>query len=247
MRVVIVDDERLARDELRRLLKAHESVQIIGEAANIVQAQEVIAEQQPDLLFLDIQMPGGSGFDLLEKLEDAPDVIFTTGYDQFAIRAFEVNALDYLLKPIEVQRLELALLKHYKLKQVKSNGDAPAQQASSPSVPFLSLDSKVFIKDGEQCWFIALEKIALFESEGNYARVYFEQQRPLLLRSLNQLETRLDPKHFVRISRRHIVNLAFVQKISPSSAGGLILHLQAGLTVEMSRRRAMEFREFTRL
>jgi two-component system LytT family response regulator len=244
MRVVLVDDERLARDELRRMLKVHEGVDIVGEAANILQAQQVITEVQPDLLFLDIQMPGGSGFDLLEQLDDAPDVIFTTGYDQYAIRAFEVSALDYLLKPVDVQRLELALLKHFKLKQLKQAVDSSHSQAS-PTL--LALDSKVFIKDGEHCWFIALEKIALFESEGNYARVYFEQHRPLLLRSLNQLEERLDSQHFVRISRRHIVNLAFVQRIVPSAAGGLLLHLQGGVTVEMSRRRAQEFKQFNRL
>lgn len=233
MRAVIIDDERLARAELRRLLKAHAEVQVVAEAANVQLGLQAIAQHAPDLIFLDIQMPGGSGFDLLCALDNPPSVIFTTAHDQFAIRAFEVSALDYLLKPMEACRLAQALLK-------ARRGAPVAERAPAP-------DGKVFIKDGDRCWFVALDKIALFESDGNYTRVYFEQHRPLLLRSLNQLEAKLDPSQFMRVSRRQIVNLHFVVGVAPAPAGGLTLMLKNELKVSMSRRRAVLFMQLNRL
>ena len=233
MKAVIIDDERLARAELRRLLKAHPDVQVVAEAANAQEGLQAIEEHAPELIFLDIQMPGGSGFDLLSTLDNPPAVIFTTAHDQFAIRAFEVSALDYLLKPVETTRLAQALAKAQKGAPVAERGPAP--------------DGKVFIKDGDNCWFVALEKIALFESEGNYTRVYFDQNRPLLLRSLNQLEAKLDPNQFLRVSRRQIVNLHFVASVTPAAAGGMTLTLQNELKVGMSRRRAVLFKQINRL
>ncbi len=236
MRVLIVDDERLARAELRRLLAAHPEVQIIGEAANILEARQAIEEMAPELILLDVQMPGGSGFDLLATLEHVPAVIFTTAFDQYAIRAFDVSALDYLLKPIEAPRLASALQKFKK--EPEAARDKP--QLSAP-------DGKVFIKDGDRCWFVAMEQIILFESEGNYTRVYFDRNRPLLLRSLNQLEARLDPERFLRVSRRQIVNLDFVVDIAPAPAGGMVLTLKDELKVPMSRRRAAQFKQLNGL
>lgn len=234
MKALLIDDERLARDELRRLLKPHPNVQIVGEAADIVQARKAIAQHLPELLFLDIQLPGGSGFDLLAALDAPPAVIFTTAFDQYAIRAFEVSALDYLLKPIDPRRLAQALEK---------TGARSAPAAPTGPGP----DNKVFIKDGERCWFVALEQIMLFESEGNYTRVYFDAHQPLLLRSLNQLEAKLDPSAFMRVSRRQIVNLKYVTAVAPAPAGGLTLTLPGGLQVAMSRRRAVSFRHLNRL
>ncbi len=235
MRVLIIDDERLARAELRRLLGAHPEVVIVGECANAVEGRMAIEEMEPDLIFLDVQMPGGSGFDLVTSLETSPPVIFTTAFDQYALRAFDVSALDYLLKPVEAPRLAAALRK-FKRPEVAAGEPAPG-------VP----DGKVFIKDGDRCWFVALEHIMLFESEGNYTRVYFDNNRPLLLRSLNQLEARLDPERFVRASRRQIVNLDFVVNIAPSPAGGMVLTLKDDLKVDMSRRRAAQFRQLNGL
>ncbi|PRC93835.1 LytR/AlgR family response regulator transcription factor [Solimicrobium silvestre] len=234
MKIILIDDEHLARMELRRLLAVYADCEIVAEAANIEEAQRAIEEHKPDLIFLDVQMPDGSGFDLLDQLESVPEVIFTTAFDSYALRAFEVNALDYLQKPISAERLTQAL----KRVRSKINEAKPALLASS---------SKIFIKDGERCWLVALEKIALFESEGNYTRVYFDQHRPLLLRSLNQLEQRLDATQFIRASRRFIVNLQFVEHIGPSAASGLVFTLQNGLSVEMSRRRAAEFKELSRI
>jgi two-component system, LytTR family, response regulator len=232
IRALIIDDERLARSELRRLLAAHGEIEIAGEAANIDEAEREIDDKKPALIFLDVQMPGGSGFDLLARLERVPEVIFTTAFDQYALKAFEINALDYLQKPIEAQRLAAALARM----------SERAHKAQSP----LAIDNKIFIKDGERCWFVKLAQIALFESEGNYTRVYFEDagrtERPLVLRSLNQLEERLDERQFFRANRRHIVNLNFVARVTPSTAGGLNLVLANEVAIEVSRRRALEFK-----
>jgi two-component system LytT family response regulator len=232
MKVAIIDDERLARSELRRLLDAHPDYEVVAEAANVADGIHAVQAMAPELIFLDISMPDGTGFDLLAALPRAPAVIFTTAHDQHALRAFDVNALDYLLKPIEPARLAQALL--------KCRGEA----APAPAV---ATDGKVFIQDGERCWFVEMDQIVLFESEGNYSRVYFDNNRPLLLRSLNQMEERLDPQHFMRVSRRHIVNLRFVRSVGPSPSGGLVLQLEGGLNVDMSRRRAVEFKQLKRL
>jgi two-component system LytT family response regulator len=235
MKVAIIDDERLARNDLRRLLGEHAHLQVVAEAASVAEGLRAIGAMAPELVFLDIQMPDGSGFDLLRALDDPPAVIFTTAFDEHALRAFNVNALDYLLKPIEPQRLAQALAKI---------GPTAAEMSDPKAAP---PDGKVFIQDGERCWFVALDRIVLFESEGNYTRVYFDQHRPLLLRSLNQLEERLDAQHFMRTSRRQIVNMRFVVDIGTSPSGSLALTLEGGLRVEMSRRRAAGFKQSNRL
>lgn len=228
IRALIIDDERLARGELRRLLLPHGFIDVVGEAADADAARSAIDTLAPDLIFLDVQMPGASGFDLLASLGEVPQVIFTTAFDAYALKAFEVNALDFLQKPINADRLAIALAR------------AREQVTRSRSRPG-SLE-KIFIKDGIRCWFVALRDILLFESEGNYTRVYFDGERPLLLRSLNQLEQRLDGSRFFRANRRHIVNLDFVSGVESAPSDGLVLVLGDGLRVELSRRRAVEFR-----
>jgi two-component system LytT family response regulator len=267
MRTLIVDDERLARNEMRRLLAAHPGLVIVGEAANPREARAAIETLAPDLVFLDVQMPGGSGFDILASLDTAPAVIFTTAFDGYALRAFDVSALDYLLKPIEPARLAHALRKlgtrletraavteqeqaqtqNKARDKVEDKAEDNAEDKAQPVHERGAADGKVFIKDGERCWFVALEQIMLFESEGNYTRVYFDGNRPLLLRSLNQLEARLDPERFLRTSRRQIVNLDFVQGIAPGPGAGMVLTLTGDLKVAMSRRRAAQFRQLNGL
>ncbi|AXA91804.1 LytTR family DNA-binding domain-containing protein [Massilia sp. YMA4] len=229
MRVLIVDDERLARAELRRLLAAHPEVTIAGEAVNAAQAIEQVAQLRPDVLLLDVQMPGASGFDLLQALDDPPEVIFTTAFDRYALQAFEVNALDYLQKPIQAPRLAAALQR------------AARRLALHPLPAAAAAPRQLFIKDGERCWFVETGRIRLFESDGNYARVYFDAERPLLLRSLNQLEERLGPR-FVRASRKHLVNLDHVRTMAAGDGGTLILEMTDGMRVEVSRRRAAALR-----
>ncbi len=240
MKALIIDDERLARTELRRLLEPFKEIQIVGEAVNVDDAIEKISQLSPELLFLDIQMPGKSGFDLLEMLDKVPKVIFTTAYDEYALKAFEYNALDYLLKPIEPKRLEEAIRKIVE----REKKDV---QIKSALPDILSAEDQVFVKDGDRCWFVKLERIRLFESEGNYVRLYFEDNKPLILRTLNYLDERLDPRSFFRANRKHIINLKWIESIEPWLNGGLLVKLKGGQKVEVSRRQAVKFKEMLSL
>ncbi len=240
-KAIIIDDERLARNELKKLLMEFPDVEVIGEAANANEGIEKIESLGPDLIFLDIQMPGKTGFEMLAELERAPHVIFTTAYDEYALKAFEVNALDYLMKPVEPKRLADALLK---LQQA----DEKEQLAySTMSRGMLSEHDQVFVKDGERCWFVKLGEVRLFESVGNYAKVFFSTNKPLILKSLNALEERLDEKVFFRANRKHIVNMRMIDKIEPYFNGGLLLELIGGEKVEVSRRQAVKFKEMMSL
>jgi two-component system LytT family response regulator len=242
MRAIIIDDERLARAELRKLLQEFPEVEIVDEAANAEEGIAKIDSLHPDLIFLDIQMPGKTGFDMLAQLERTPQVIFTTAYDEFALKAFEVNALDYLLKPVEPKRLADAIhkLQHGEAKEIK-----PAGEFVNNSI--LGENDQVFVKDGERCWFVKLSEIRLFESVGNYAKVFFGSNKPLILKSLNALEERLDEKFFFRANRKHIVNLHLIEKIEPYFNGGLLLELKGGEKIEVSRRQTVKFKEMMSL
>jgi len=235
---IIIDDERLARNELKKLLEQHPEIQIIDEASSVDEGVEKIELARPDLIFLDIQMPGKTGFDLLGELEKAPKVIFTTAFDEFALKAFEVNALDYLLKPIDPNRLSDAIQ--------KLQTEIALEQASllggSTRGPLTEAD-QVFVKDGEKCWFVKLAEIRLFESVGNYAKVYFSTHKPLILKSLNALEDRLDEHVFFRANRKHIINLHWIEKIEPYFNGGLLVELKGGEKIEISRRQTVKFKE----
>ncbi|RYY54509.1 MAG: response regulator [Chitinophagaceae bacterium] len=242
MRAIIIDDERLARNELRKLLQDFPEVEIIDEAANADEGIQKIESLQPDLIFLDIQMPGKTGFEMLAELERAPQVIFTTAYDEFALKAFEVNALDYLLKPVEPKRLADAV---HKLQTGETREKATGTEFTNNSI--LGEDDQVFVKDGERCWFVKLSDIRLFESVGNYAKVFFGPNKPLILKSLNALEERLDEKFFFRANRKHIVNLRMIEKIEPYFNGGLLLELKGGEKIEVSRRQTVKFKEMMSL
>lgn len=239
MKALVVDDERLARTELKRLLNPFKDIKVVGEAVNADDAVKKIDQLKPDLLFLDIQMPGKSGFDLLEELDKVPTVIFTTAYDEYALKAFEYNALDYLLKPIEPNRLEETINKLVEKSRKKSTAESDK--------PILLESDQVFVKDGEKCWFVKLEKIRLFESEGNYVRIYFENNKPLILRTLNYLDERLDSKTFFRANRKHIVNLKWIDVIEPWLNGGLLVKFKDGQKVEVSRRQAIKFKDMLSL
>ena len=224
MKAILVDDEPLARFEMRRLLRAHPEIEIVGEAEDGEEGLRLIEELAPEVLFLDVQMPGMTGFDLLEKIDrDLPEVIFTTAYDQHAIQAFEVNALDYLLKPIAPERLAGALSR------------LGAKRAKNRL-------TQVFVRDAGRCWIVRLADIFLLESEGNYTRLWFATERPLIRRSLNALELQLDPQSFFRANRRQILNLNWVQDTYLGVGGGLVVTLTGGQEVELSRRQSEELR-----
>ena len=234
MKAIIIDDERLARVELRRLLALHKKINIIGEAKNVDDALKKIEELKPDLIFLDIQMPGKNGFELLESLDTVPTVIFTTAYDEYALKAFEYNALDYLLKPIDPDRLAETIEK-----VLLRNQEVMTSELSN----ILKEDDQIFVKDGERCWFVKLSSIRLFESEGNYVRLYFDSNKPLILRTLNYLDERLDSKNIFRANRKHILNLKWILNIEPWLNGGLLVKLKGDHKIEVSRRQAIKFKE----
>jgi two-component system, LytTR family, response regulator len=238
IKAIIIDDERLARTELKKLLQEFSDVLVIEEAANVNEGIEKIDLLNPDLIFLDIQMPGKTGFDLLAELDKTPHVIFTTAYDEYALKAFEVNALDYLLKPIEPKRLSDAIHK-VQYEMSKESGEEHGIVNRGP----LTENDQVFVKDGERCWFVKLNEIRLFESVGNYAKVFFASNKPLILKSLNALEERLDEKVFFRANRKHIINLRWIEKIEPYFNGGLLVELKGGEKIEVSRRQTVKFKE----
>ena len=240
MKALIIDDERLARKELKSLLQDSIEITVVGEAINADDAYQKITELRPDLLFLDIQMPGKTGFELLEMLDSVPEVIFTTAYDEYALKAFDVNALDYLLKPIQKERLQESVKKLFDKAPIE-----PDEDYDQPTK--LGFNDQVFVKDGDRCWFVRLSDVRLFESEGNYIKVYFEDNRPMIHKSLNALDEKLDDRSFFRASRKHIINLSWIEKIEPWFNGGLMVQLKGGQNVEVSRRQAARFKEMMSL
>jgi two-component system LytT family response regulator len=223
IRVLIIDDERAARSEIRRLLASYLDFEIMGEAVNADDALKMISEQMPDLLFLDIQMPEKSGFDLLESLAQVPPVIFTTAYDQYAVKAFEVSALDYLVKPIRDERFEKAI--------------AQARQRLSKTDPA----GQIFVKDRQQYHFIQWSSVHLIKSMDNYARIFFGDKNVFLKSSLNQLEEKLNSSIFFRINRAQIINRQYIQAIT-TVGGRLKIVLNTGTELEVSDRQSAKFK-----
>lgn len=232
MKAILVDDTRLARQELHFLLKNHKDIQVIGEAENADEAKQLIEELKPDLVFLDIQMPDKDGFELLEMLDEVPQIVFTTAYSEYAIKAFDYNALDYLKKPITEDRLAVAL------QRVREN----LERVEIPK-DVLGEHSQVFVKDGEKCWFVTLEDVRLFEIWDNYTRIYFNEHKPMIPKTLQYMESRLDPKVFFRANRQQIINMKWIDKIEPWFSGTIRLYLKDGTEVEVSRRQTSRFKE----
>ncbi|MCE2787401.1 MAG: LytTR family transcriptional regulator DNA-binding domain-containing protein [Sphingobacteriales bacterium] len=238
IKTIIVDDERLAREGLKNLLKDFPEINIIGEAGNADEASELVDRLKPQLLFLDVEMPGKNGFALLEDLIDTPCVIFTTAYNEFAIKAFEVNALDYLLKPIQTERLRQGIAR---VKKEIADISADSQKNQ------LGDKDQVFIRDGEKCWFVKMEDIRMIESAGNYAKIYFDEYHPLIHKTLHALDERLSPSMFFRANRQQIINLRYIDKIEPFFNAGFIIIMKDGTKVEVSRRQSVKFKEMMSL
>jgi two-component system LytT family response regulator len=242
IKTILIDDERLAREELKSMLVHFPEIEVISEAKNGEEGVHQINELNPDLIFLDVNMPGLSGFDLLKQLEEIPLVVFITAYDEYAIKAFDVDALDYILKPVDPVRLK-ETIKKITSKFVEDNLSNGNDSLAIAPKKTLSITDSVFIKDGEKCWFVELSKIRILESEGNYVKVHFDTFRPLILRSLGSFEERLDPDYFFRANRKFIINLKWIEKVENWFNGGLIVELKSGEKVEISRRQAIRFRE----
>jgi len=234
MRTIIVDDERLAREEFKSMLKKHPQIEIVGEFKNTIEAEKGLKELQPELMFIDIQMPGETGLESLERIDFAPRTIFVTAYDEFAMKAFELKAYDYLLKPLDTERLEDLI------SRLEEENKTPASVENTNK---LKKGDKILIKDGDKVWFINIDDIRYFESDGNYVKVYFDTFHPLLLRSLNNLNDRIDPKLFFRANRKYLINLETIVKIDTWFNGGLNVELDCGTKIEISRRQAIKFKD----
>lgn len=237
MTSIVVEDSRLARQELKNMLENHPEIQVIGEASHAEEARQLIETLEPDLLFLDIQLPGKNGFELLEMLETSPMVVFTTAFDEYAVKSFEYNTLDYLLKPIRPERLAATI------RRVVDRWESQDRSHRSP----MHAQSQVFVRDGDACWLVQLKEVRLMEVVGNYTRLYFEDNRPLIQRSLNQLETRLDPQLFFRVNRQQMINLQWIEHIDTWFNGKLKIRLRGGEEVEVSRRQATKFKDILSL
>jgi two-component system LytT family response regulator len=229
IRVLVIDDERSARAEMKRLIGASPELELIGEAANADQAEEMIATLLPDVLFLDIQMPERSGFELLEGLTDVPMVIFITAFDRFAVKAFEVNALDYLLKPIRIERFEQAIAK---LKERFNR---------------LERNHQVFVRDKDRYYFVKWDAVYLIESMDNYVRIFFDERNAWLKSSLNKLEASLDSGRFFRCNRAQLINLSFISEMTTGKNGNLVLNLHNGQVIEVSERRSAVLRSLRKI
>jgi len=236
IKTVIIEDSRLARNELKELIRTHTKITIVGEAENVDDGYALILESRPDLLFLDINMPEKDGFELLEMLDEVPITIFTTAFDEYAIKSFEYNALDYLLKPINEKRFAQAMEKvEAKMENKSKPAEAPQER--------LTGTSQIFIKDGEKCWLVRIDDISHFEIVGNYTRVFFKDEKPMLYKSLNQVEEKLPEHYFFRANRQQIINTNFIADVIPWFNGKLKLTMQNGSEVEVSRRQSYLFKD----
>lgn len=229
---IIIEDEYLAAEELLKMLSVHPEIEVLAIADSVASALEQIEQHKPQLIFLDINLNGASGFDILEKLDEVPSVIFVTAYDQYALKAFEVSALDYLLKPINPQRLSEAIQK------IKKQFLPTEQKVSQ-----LSMDKRIFIKDGEQCFFVPLAEVHLMESFGNYVRIYYGNNKPLLHKSLNYLEEKLPDSHFFRANRQYLINIHFIKNIESYFNNTLQVEMPDGIKIEISQRQSVKFKE----
>lgn len=244
IRCIIIDDERLARNELKSLLSGFSQLEIIAESGDPEEAVEMINQLAPDLIFLDIQMPGMNGFELLEKIDKSPEVIFVTAYDDFALKAFQVNALSYLVKPVDSKLFSEIVEKQ--INKIKVQNFNPKEE-SNHSIQYLDKKDKVFVKDGDRCWFVQLDKIELFESEGNYVKLYFDDEKPMIHKTLNNLEEKLNPQNFFRANRKYIINLDYVDNIESWFSGSLLVKTKSGKEIELSRRQSAKFKEIMSL
>lgn len=241
IKTIIVEDSRLARNELKELIKMHPELEVIGEAENVDTAYKMINELKPQLIFLDINMPEKDGFELLEMLDDVPVTVFTTAFDEYAIKSFEYNALDYLLKPINEKRFGDAVQK------IKDKVNSTDDEQDHVATQSLTEESQIFIKDGEKCWLVKVSEIIVFEIVGNYTRVYFRDCKPLIYKSLNQIEERLPENTFFRANRQQIINLKYIKNVDNWFNGKLKATMQNGAEIEISRRQSSLFKDMLSL
>ena len=245
IRAVIVDDEELARQVLREFVAAHSEIEIIAECANGFEAVKVVTEQKPDLMFLDIQMPKLDGFEVLELIGNDTAVVFVTAYDSYAIKAFEVHAVDYLLKPFGADRFEASLKRAKERLAGKLPEAAPSATdlavAARPPAQFLD---RIAVRDGTRVFIIPVAKLEYAEAQDDYVALAAEGKKHLKQQTISSLETALDPSRFLRIHRSYIVNLERVARVEPYSKDSHVAVLANGTQLPVSRAGYARLRAF---
>jgi two-component system LytT family response regulator len=231
IRAIIVDDEELARHVLRELISAHSEIDLVAECANGFEAVKAVGELKPDLLFLDIQMPKLNGFEVLELTGTDMAIVFATAYDEYALKAFEVHAVDYLLKPFGAERFEAAL-RQARQKLGHSTPVAELAQASRAPGEYLE---RVVVRDGTRVHIIPVDKLDYAEAQDDYIALASEGRKHLKQQTIASLEASLDPAHFLRIHRSYIVNLERVAKIEPYGRDSKVAVLKDGAQLPVSR------------
>ena len=239
-RALIVEDEQISRERLRELLEHVEWIECIGQAADGISAVRMIDEMRPDLVFLDIEMPGMTGIEVLSRITHVPAVVFTTAYDRYAVTAFELEALDYLLKPFGAKRLEAALERVKK--NLESGGEPPVAERARAALENRDSFTRIFVRDRGRIVPIVVDDIDRLEAEDDYVGVHAKGRRYLVYLGMSEFEARLDPRRFVRIHRSHIVNLDKVAAFLPEDGGRLLIEMKDGTKLTASRTRARELR-----
>jgi two-component system, LytTR family, response regulator len=234
MTCLIVDDEKLARDLLREYLENFPNVEILGEADQGNDAIEKINKLKPDILFLDVQMPGMTGFDVLEEIEHEPHVIFTTAYDQYAIKAFEKNAVDYLLKPLDEERFRAAINRALKRKMTEQNNieDLLLSMRAERKGPF---EANIFVQKSEKLFNLAVDEIVYLEASGDYTIITTKADQFVSSSGIGKLEEILNPDIFIRVHRSTIVNVNSLKEIERHFNGGMVVKMQNGKSFPVSR------------
>ncbi len=245
IRAIIVDDEELARQILREFLSAHPEIELVAECANGFEAVKAVAELKPDLVFLDIQMPKLDGFEVLELIGNETAVVFVTAHDNFAIRAFEVHAVDYLMKPVGANRFEAALKRAKERLESKapSNAVSAAELAAAARPPAQYLE-RIPVRDGARVFIIPVAKLDYVEAQDDYVALASDGKKHLKQQTIASLETALDPSRFLRVHRSYIVNLERVAKIEPYSKDSHVAVLSTGAQLPVSRAGYARLREF---
>ncbi len=231
---LIIDDEKLARDLLREYLEAFPQIEVIGECSKGSEAVEKINKLKPELIFLDVQMPGMNGFDVLDEIDHEPHVIFTTAYDQYAIRAFEKNAVDYLLKPLDEERFTQAVNRALKRK-TSEVGDLEELLRSIRSEGKGSFDSHIFVQKSEKLFNLPVEEIIFLEASGDYTVITTKNDQFVSSSGIGKLEEILNPDTFIRVHRSTIINLNFLKEIERHFNGGMVVKMQNGKSFPVSR------------
>ena len=240
---LIIDDEKLARELLHEYLEHFPDIELVGEASNGSDGVALIDKLKPDLIFLDVQMPGMTGFDVLDMIDHEPYVIFTTAYDQYAIQAFEKNAVDYLLKPLDVERFRMAVDRALKRKKMETENIEELLGSMRPVRERASYESHIFVQKSEKLFSLAVEEILHLEASGDYTIITTKNDQFVSSSGIGKLEEIMNPEKFIRVHRSTIVNINFLKEIERHFNGGMVVKMQSGKSFPVSRTYAKQIRK----